>query len=147
MGADSNNLANAGLTGSGLGGLNAAIQLKRAGIPFTVVEKNPDVGGTWWENRYPGARVDVGSHFYCYSFEPADHWTEYFSQQPELQAYFQGVMERHGVDDHVRWETEVTRMVWDDHRSSFWRASRRARAGSGHSRRAGPVPCCSARFT
>ena len=39
--------------------------------------------------RYPGARVDVGNHFYCYSFEPSDHWTEFFAQQPELQAYFE----------------------------------------------------------
>ena len=45
-------------------------------------------GGTWWENRYPGARVDVGSHHYCYSFEPSHHWSEYFCQQPELRDYF-----------------------------------------------------------
>ena len=47
-----------------------------AGIPFTIVEKSGGPGGTWWDNRYPGARVDIGSHSYCYSFEPADHWTE-----------------------------------------------------------------------
>ncbi len=75
--------------GCGESGLLAGIRLQEAGIPFTIVEKNAGVGGTWWENRYPGARVDVGNHFYCYSFEPADHWTEYFAQQPELQAYFE----------------------------------------------------------
>ena len=71
--------------GCGESGLLAGIRLAQAGLPFTIIEKNAGPGGTWWENRYPGARVDVGSHFYCYSFEPADHWTEYFSQQPELQ--------------------------------------------------------------
>jgi 4-hydroxyacetophenone monooxygenase len=47
-----------GIIGTGLSGLNAAVHLKRAGIPFVVFEKNPEVGGTWFENRYPGARVD-----------------------------------------------------------------------------------------
>ena len=84
--------------GCGQSGLLAGIRLKEAGIPFTIIEKNPGVGGTWWENRYPGARVDVGNHFYCYSFEPSDHWTEFFAQQPELQAYFEGVMDTHGID-------------------------------------------------
>ncbi|HKH50339.1 MAG TPA: NAD(P)-binding protein, partial [Mycobacterium sp.] len=60
--------------GCGQSGLLAGIRLKEAGIPFTIVEKNPGVGGTWWENSYPGCRVDVGNHFYCYSFEPSDHW-------------------------------------------------------------------------
>ena len=78
--------------GCGQSGLLAGIRLKEAGIPFTIVEKNAGVGGTWWENSYPGARVDVGNHFYCYSFEPSDHWTEFFAQQPELQAYFEAVM-------------------------------------------------------
>lgn len=102
------------IIGCGMSGLLAAIRLQEAGFPYVVVEKNAGVGGTWFENRYPGARVDVGNHFYCYSFEPADHWTEYFARQPELQAYFQQVMERYGIDDHVRWNTEVRGARWDD---------------------------------
>ena len=81
--------------GCGQSGLLAAIRLQQAGVPYTVIEKNPGVGGTWWENSYPGARVDVGNHFYCYSFEASDHWSEFFARQPELQTYFSDVMERH----------------------------------------------------
>ena len=80
--------------GCGQSGLLAGIRLQEAGIPFTIIEKNAGVGGTWWENPYPGARVDVGNHFYCYSFEPSDHWTEFFAQQPELQRYFEDVMDQ-----------------------------------------------------
>ncbi|MET0704208.1 MAG: NAD(P)/FAD-dependent oxidoreductase [Mycobacterium sp.] len=100
--------------GCGQSGLLAAIRLQQAGIPYTVIEKNAGVGGTWWENSYPGARVDVGNHFYCYSFEPDDHWTEFFAQQPELQGYFQGVMERHGIAEHVRFNTHVQSATWDE---------------------------------
>ncbi len=100
--------------GCGQSGLLAGIRLKQAGIPFTIVEKNPGPGGTWWENSYPGARVDVGSHFYCYSFEPSDAWTEFFARQPELQAYFEAVMDKHGIGPSVRWGTEVLGAVWDD---------------------------------
>lgn len=107
------------IVGCGMSGLLAAIRLEEAGFPYVVIEKNAGVGGTWFENTYPGARVDVGNHFYCYSFEPSDHWTEYFAQQPELQAYFQRVMEKHGVDRHVRWRTEVTSAVWDE-ASATW---------------------------
>lgn len=107
------------IIGCGMSGLLAAIRLQEAGFPYVVVEKNEGVGGTWWENRYPGARVDVGNHFYCYSFEPADHWSEFFAQQPELQAYFQRVMEKHGVDEHVRWGTEVTGATWDEEAATW----------------------------
>jgi 4-hydroxyacetophenone monooxygenase len=105
--------------GCGQSGLLAAIRLQQAGIPYTVVEKNPGVGGTWWENSYPGARVDVGNHFYCYSFEPSDHWTEFFAQQPELQAYFHAVMERHGVTEHVRFSTQAISATWDEPTSKW----------------------------
>lgn len=100
--------------GCGMSGLLAAIRLGQAGFPYVVVEKNDGPGGTWWENRYPGARVDVGSHFYCYSFEPADHWSEFFARQPELQAYFEHVMEKYGVTEDVRFGTSVERAAWDD---------------------------------
>ena len=102
------------IIGAGMSGLLAGVRLTEAGVPFTIIEKNAGPGGTWYENRYPGARVDVGNHFYCYSFEPSDHWTEFFSRQPELQAYFEGVMRRYGIDEHIRWETEVVSARWDD---------------------------------
>ncbi|HTR70415.1 MAG TPA: NAD(P)/FAD-dependent oxidoreductase [Mycobacteriales bacterium] len=100
--------------GCGESGLLAGIRLSESGIPFTIIEKNAGVGGTWFENSYPGARVDVGNHFYCYSFEPTDEWTEFFAQQPELQAYFERVMTKYGVTPHVRWNTEVVGAEWDD---------------------------------
>ena len=115
--------------GCGEAGLLAGIRLGQAGIPYTIIEKNAGPGGTWFENRYPGARVDVGSHFYCYSFEPADHWTEYFSQQPELRRYFSDVMVKYGVDQHCRFETEVTAAAWDD-AAATWTVEMRGRDGS-----------------
>lgn len=115
--------------GCGESGLLAGIRLKEAGIPFTIVEKNAGPGGTWYRNTYPGARVDVGNHFYCYSFEPTDQWTHFFAEQPELQAYFQRVMDKHDVGPHVRWETEVTEANWDD-ATATWTVRTRAVDGA-----------------
>ena len=114
--------------GCGESGLLAGIRLKEAGIPFTIVEKNEGVGGTWWQNSYPGARVDVGNHFYCYSFEPTDQWTHFFAEQPELQAYFQTVMDKYDIGRHVLWETEVTEASWDDD-TATWSVTARDRTG------------------
>ncbi len=114
--------------GCGQSGLLTGIRLAEAGIPFTIVEKNGGPGGTWWENRYPGARVDVGSHFYCYSFEPADHWTEWFSQQPELQQYFTDVMHKHRIDQHCRFDTEVVAARYDED-SATWQVEIRSADG------------------
>ncbi|MGA2303319.1 MAG: NAD(P)/FAD-dependent oxidoreductase [Acidimicrobiales bacterium] len=105
--------------GAGESGLLAGIRLAQAGLPFTIVEKNAGPGGTWWENRYPGARVDVGSHHYCYSFEPADHWTEYFCQQPELRGYFEGVLAKYQLARHCRFDTEVVEARWDEGRGRW----------------------------
>jgi 4-hydroxyacetophenone monooxygenase len=100
--------------GAGESGILAGIRLAQAGLPFTIVEKNAGPGGTWWENRYPGARVDIGSHHYCYSFEPADHWSEYFCQQPELRDYFERVLAKYELASHCRFSTEVLDARWDD---------------------------------
>ena len=114
--------------GCGESGLLAGIRLKEAGIGFTIIERNAGVGGTWWQNTYPGARVDVGNHFYCYSFEPSDHWTQFFAEQPELQRYFQEVMDSHGIAEHVRFETEVIAAAWDEATAS-WSVTVRDRDG------------------
>ena len=100
--------------GGGMSGVLSAIRLKEAGIPFTVFEKNPCVGGTWYENRYPGCRVDVGNHFYCYSFEPNHDWTEFFARQAELQAYFERCLDTYDLRSHFRFNTEVTTAVFDE---------------------------------
>lgn len=100
--------------GCGESGVLAGIRLTQAGIPFTIVEKNAGAGGTWWENDYPGARVDVANHFYCYSFEPNNSWGHYFAEQPELRAYFAGLVTKHGLEKHIRWGTEVTDAAWDE---------------------------------
>ncbi len=115
--------------GCGESGLLAGIRLKEAGIPFTIVEKNAGVGGTWYQNTYPGARVDVPNHFYCYSFEPTDEWTHFFAEQPELQAYFERVMDKHDIRRHVLWETEVTEASWDDD-TATWTVRARDRSGT-----------------
>ena len=105
--------------GCGLSGILAGIRLTQAGLPFVIVEKDEGPGGTWWENRYPGARVDVGSHHYCYAFEPSHHWTEYFCQQPELRDYFVRVLDKYELRPHCRFGTEVTSLTWDEPTSSW----------------------------
>ena len=107
------------IIGAGVSGVLAAIRLAEAGIPFTVYEKNAGVGGTWFENRYPGARVDVANHLYSYSFEPAHHWTEFFSQQPELQTYFENCIDKYPVREHIRFNSEVLASRWDE-RQHCW---------------------------
>ncbi|OBI92380.1 flavin-containing monooxygenase [Mycobacterium asiaticum] len=102
------------VVGCGESGILAGLRLKQANIPFTIVEKNAGPGGTWWENRYPGARVDVANHFYCYSFEPNNDWTHFFAEQPELQRYFTSVLANHDLTQHVRWSTEVLSAEWQD---------------------------------
>ena len=111
--------------GGGMSGILAAIRLEQAGIPYTVIEKNPAVGGTWFENRYPGCRVDVANHFYCYSFEPNHEWSEFFSQQPELQSYFEHCVEKYGIRDKFRFNTEVVAARFDDS-SQQWHVSLRS---------------------
>jgi 4-hydroxyacetophenone monooxygenase len=104
--------------GAGMSGLLQALRLKEAGIPFRVVEKNDSVGGTWYENRYPGCRVDIANHFYSYSFEPYP-WSEYFSRRDELLEYFRNFVTRHGLAPHIRFNTEVTAARYDE-ASATW---------------------------
>jgi 4-hydroxyacetophenone monooxygenase len=114
--------------GCGMGGILAGIRLKQAGLPFTIIEKNAGPGGTWWENRYPGARVDVGSHQYCYSFEPGDHWSEFYCQHEELRDYFAAIVDKYGLSPYCQFDTAVTHMAWNE-ASSRWEVKVASAAG------------------
>jgi 4-hydroxyacetophenone monooxygenase len=100
--------------GAGVGGVLAGIRLRQAGLPFCILEKNPDVGGTWYENTYPGARVDTPNYFYCYSFEPNHDWSQYYSAQPELQAYLKNCSHEYELSAHLQFSTTVTDVVFDE---------------------------------
>ncbi len=115
--------------GCGESGIVAGIRLAEAGLPFTIVEKIDGPGGVWRHNRYPGARVDVPTHSYSYSFELSDTWSEYYVRQPELQAYFEQVVDTYGLTPHCRFDTEVTSARWDDD-SARWCIETRASDGS-----------------
>jgi len=114
--------------GAGMSGLLAGIRLQQAGIPFTIVEKNADVGGTWFENSYPDCRVDNPSHLYSYSFEPNHEWPNHFSPQPVLLAYFKNVAKKHGLRAHIRFETQVEEAAFDE-ANSVWRVRVRDKDG------------------
>ena len=105
--------------GAGLSGMCAAIKLGEAGYDYIVAEKNPEVGGTWYINRYPGAGVDTPSYFYSYSFELNREWTTYSPLGPEMHDYLVNVSHRYGIRDKIRFETTVKTLRWDE-RADVW---------------------------
>ena len=100
--------------GAGMGGLNAALQLRKAGFPFTVIEKNTGVGGTWWENRYPGARVDTPSRSYTHLFGVDFPYPNPFCEWRENVKYFDWVADNFDLRRHIQFETEVKSLTWDE---------------------------------
>lgn len=105
--------------GSGMAGILAAIRLHEAGRhEVQVYEKADRIGGTWRDNHYPGLSCDVPAHAYTYSFAPHPDWSAYLAPGPEIQAYFEGVVRRHGIAPLIRFNTAVTRCVWQGGR---WR--------------------------
>jgi len=99
--------------GGGMNGITAGVALKAAGVSFTIIEQNPDLGGTWERNRYPGARVDVASFAYCNTYEPFHPWQHNYAVRDELKDYLRGHATKHGLWDHVRLNTKVTALRWD----------------------------------
>ncbi len=114
--------------GAGLSGLAMGLRLKEMGVPFTIVEKNDELGGTWYENRYPGCRVDIPSHFYSYSFEPSHEWSQFFAKRDELNRYFNRFADKHGLRERIRFNTELTNARWDE-ASKNWQVTLRRSDG------------------
>lgn len=101
------------IIGAGMSGLCAAVKLQQAGIPFRIIEKNKEVGGTWYENQYPACGVDTPNYFYAYSFDKNADWSGYFSKQQELFDYFDNCADKYSLREHISFNTEVVSSVYN----------------------------------
>lgn len=117
------------IIGAGVAGVCLGVRLTEMGIPYTILEKNDAIGGTWLENSYPGCAVDTPNHFFSYSFAPNAGWTRHFAGQPEILAYIQDTARAHDVPQHIRFGVEVTAARWDEV-ASRWQVAFRAKDGA-----------------
>jgi cyclohexanone monooxygenase len=109
------------ILGGGLGGIGAAIMLRRAGIGDTVVlERSDEPGGTWRDNTYPGCACDVPTPLYSFSFAPKPDWSRLYATQPEIRAYVHEVLRTHGDGIRIDAGTTVLGAAWDE-RTQRWR--------------------------
>lgn len=107
------------IVGAGVCAIALGVALGRLGIPYTIVEKNAEIGGTWYVNRYPGCGVDTPNHSYSFSFGKRNPWTRYFAQRQELHDYLLKVVREHDIRKHVRLNTELTSSRWDEGRKRW----------------------------
>ncbi|KFL37245.1 hypothetical protein N788_10420 [Arenimonas donghaensis DSM 18148 = HO3-R19] len=109
------------ILGAGMSGLCAAIELQKAGLhDFVMLEQSQGIGGTWWDNRYPGAQVDVPAPAYAFSFAPNPHWRQRFAEAAQIQAYQQALAEKHGLGARLRLGTRLAEARYDE-ASGHWR--------------------------
>jgi cation diffusion facilitator CzcD-associated flavoprotein CzcO len=106
------------IVGAGITGIYQLHRALESGLTATLVEAGDGVGGTWYWNRYPGARFDSESYTYGYVFskELFDEWewSEHFAEQPETERYLNHVVDRFGLREHMRFGARVTSATWDD---------------------------------
>jgi cyclohexanone monooxygenase len=114
------------VVGAGLSGLYQLYRLRELGLTAVVLEAGDDIGGTWYWNRYPGARCDIESMSYSYSFSPELdqewEWSERYASQPEILRYIHHVADRFDLRGNVMLRTRVTRAVYDEDRH-LWQVS------------------------
>lgn len=101
------------VVGGGLAGIAAAYRLSQAGVPFIAFEKSTELGGVWWNNSYPGCRLDTPNYAYSYSFAPKADWPQSFSQRGEIFEYIKNVVEKAELRESFRLSSEVLSMRFD----------------------------------
>ncbi|NNL87232.1 MAG: NAD(P)/FAD-dependent oxidoreductase [Myxococcales bacterium] len=106
------------VVGAGFGGVYAAYKMRELGFSVRVLERGTDVGGTWYWNRYPGARCDAPSMQYSYQFsdelQQEWKWSEVYAPQPEILRYLKHVVERFNLRELMQFETNVLRASYED---------------------------------
>ena len=116
------------IIGAGISGFCAAVRLQTLGLPFVILERHPDLGGSWWENRYPGVGVDSPSQLYEFSFFPYD-WEHFFATGREVHSYLNALVDHFDLRRHIKLSTTVDSMTFDEQRNRWDVAVRAADGG------------------
>jgi cation diffusion facilitator CzcD-associated flavoprotein CzcO len=90
------------------------LRLSLSNYELVVYEKNEDIGGTWFENRYPGCRCDVPSHNYQFSWRANHEWSNFFSPAKEIQQYLCKICDEEGMRDVIKPSHKVSSARWDE---------------------------------
>jgi cation diffusion facilitator CzcD-associated flavoprotein CzcO len=109
------------IVGAGLGGIGAAVRLRRKGVTdLVIIDAAGSPGGTWRDNSYPGCQCDIPSNLYSLSFAPNPGWSTTYPRQPEIRDYIEDVVVRQDLSPLIRYHTELLGARWDDAAAS-WR--------------------------
>ncbi|EWC48772.1 hypothetical protein DRE_00077 [Drechslerella stenobrocha 248] len=110
------------VVGAGISGILAGIRLPQRlkNLDLVIYDKNPEVGGTWYENRYPGVACDIPSHSYQASFEPNPAWSRFYASGAEIEEYWKHVAKKYGVYQYTQLNREIIEARFDEARGK-WR--------------------------
>lgn len=102
--------------GAGASGLNLAHEIDTSPLDLDLVcyEKNPSIGGTWYENKYPGCGCDIPSVNYQFSWAPSPEWSSFYSGAPEILQYFKDVAEKYDLNKYVRLNHRIVSAIWNE---------------------------------
>ncbi|KAE8159352.1 hypothetical protein BDV40DRAFT_303306 [Aspergillus tamarii] len=109
------------IIGSGISGIISSIRFRQRipNVDICVYEKNSDIGGTWYENRYPGCACDIPAHTYQATFEPNKEWSTFYASAPEIHQYWKRVAHKYDCMKYVKLKHEVSEAVWDEQKSKW----------------------------
>ena len=107
------------IIGAGIAGMAAALECAAAGIDYEIIDRNDEVGGTWYTAVYPGIGVDTPSAYYSLSRDIKGDWSSYYPQGGEYQAYLESVADKNKLRERTRFGTEVEALWWDEDREQW----------------------------
>jgi len=107
------------IIGAGIAGITAALACAEAGIDYQIIERNDEVGGTWYTTTYPGIGVDTPSAYYSLSRDINGDWSSYYPQGAEYQAYLVSVADKNDLRKHTRFGTKVEALWWEERRQQW----------------------------
>lgn len=120
--------------GAGASGLCLAYKMEKMLEPgsweLTLYDKNPQFGGTWYENTYPGVACDIPSHDYNFTWDPKPDWSTFFASGNEIQGYFEDFAERHGSKKYMQLNSKVEESNWSDEDGCWSLTIRNPKTGS-----------------